>query len=479
MRKLIFTLVGLMLLSPVANAAVKWNNPSSSGNKVPYKFIELEGQIPLEREHELFPTQSDVLLTNTDQFEYPNCIDSIKNNRKLYPYDLNSVVQLTKSVATQNINEVINFAGPQGDDHGISDKFGMTIHKAHMACLKGELAGCTSIWSSMNILSKASAFTENTKAGNSPETFFQTNARFLKPLLAAYSTASQRLGRHKKDKFFKAWMKDAIFQNTYNPYAEKGSRDRDLFRERVARATGPKYSNSGIDPAQNHSLHSGLIAMMYGVLWGDPHMYHVGLDGFVITLSSVDDNGALPLEAIRGGSGLYYSGATLHTLLQIYEIAKNQGHDLNVVYPIGKNIHAAASFLLDVVENEKLILKYSKVNKNNSMCSSYKKQCFHNNKRDTAFGWVTIYLKNFPEHENSKRIISFYEELKSKKPIDEKRKANLNAVIKANFNHEVFRHHLTYPTKNDKKDSYDFEMFPNDTNWNIGSPRCLYDRVSK
>ena len=146
MRKLASISMAFILVSPVADAAVKWNDPSSSGNKVPYKFIELEGQIPLEREYELFPTNSDVLLTDTHQFEYPNCIESIKNNRKLYPYDLNTVAQLTKSVAARNINEEINFAGPQSDDQGISDKFGMTMHKAHMACLKGELAGCTSIW---------------------------------------------------------------------------------------------------------------------------------------------------------------------------------------------------------------------------------------------------------------------------------------------------------------------------------------------
>ena len=113
------------------------------------------------------------------------------------------------------------------------------------------------------------------------------------------------------------------------------------------------------------------------------------------------------------------------------------------------------------------------------MCNTYQRQCFHDNKRDTAFGWITIYLKNFPEHENSKRIFKFYEELVSSQPINDGRKENLNAVIKGNFNHEPFRHNLTYPTKWDEQDSYDFKMFPQDTNWNIGSPRCMYDRRLK
>ena len=475
------SLVGLMLAG-IADTEGAWAgnwNKSNNQTKAPYEFIEVEGQIPLTRTYDLTPTKSDILLTNVGSYEYPNCKDSIKGNKHLYPYDIGSVVELSNSLAVKNINDVIDFTGPDGDDGGLSDKFSMTINKAHMACLTGDHTGCLSIWSAMNILSKASAFTKNTKAGKTPETYFQTIHRLLKPLLAAYSTASQQLGRHKKDELFKSWVKEAIFQNTYNPFADKGTRDRDLVREKAVRAYRPKYAYFGKDPAQNHSLQSGLAAMMYGVLWEDEHLYQVGLDSYLITLESVNEDGVLELEAIRGGSGLFYSGATLHTLLQIREIAKNQGHFLDKQYPETKNIHDVASFLLDVVENEKLILKYAKVNIVNSMCNTYRKQCFHDNNRDTAFGWVTIYLQNFPNHENSKRIFKFYEELVSNQQIQEKRKENLNAVIKGNFNHQPFRHNLTYPTKWDKQDSLSFQMFPTDTNWNMGSPRCMFDRRSK
>ena len=42
-------------------------------------------------------------------------------------------------------------------------------------------------------------------------------------------------------------MKEAIFQNTYNPFAEKGTRDRDLVREKAVKTYGPKYAKSGRD----------------------------------------------------------------------------------------------------------------------------------------------------------------------------------------------------------------------------------------
>ena len=483
---MMFRLFGLLLvgwvLSGIADTEGAWAgnwNKTNNETKAPYEFITIEGQIPLTRKYDLTPTKSDILLTDINTYEYPNCLDSIKNNKHKYPFDAGAVLNISKQIAAENINDVIDFSEPNGDDGGLSDKFSMTIHKAHMACLKGNKLGCLSIMNAMSLLSEASAFTKNTKAGDTPETYFVTIHRMLKPLLAAYSTASQTLGRHKKDENFKVWMREAIFQNTHNPFADKGTRDRDMSREKVVRATGPKYSWMGQDPAQNHSLQSGLIAMMYGVLWEDKHLYHVGLDSYLITLQSVNKDGVLVLEAIRGGSGLFYSGATLHTLLQIHEIAQNQGHVLDDLYSETNKIHDAATFLLDVVENEKLIIKYAKANKTDSMCNTYQRQCFHDNKRDTAFGWITIYLKNFPEHENSRRIFKFYEELVSSQPINDGRKENLNAVIKGNFNHEPFRHNLTYPTKWDEQDSYDFKMFPQDTNWNIGSPRCMYDRRLK
>ena len=88
----------------------------------------------------------------------------------------------------------------------------MTINKAHMACLKGDFSACWAIRDAMNILSEAAAFTQNTKAGKHRDLLSNNPQNALKPLLAAYSTASQRVGRHEKDEIFRSWMKEAIFQ---------------------------------------------------------------------------------------------------------------------------------------------------------------------------------------------------------------------------------------------------------------------------
>lgn len=483
---LLFVCLFVSALFANTNAvAGNWNSGSGAndvehGNKSSYRFIEAEGKIPLHQKHSLAPKNAKILITDTKNFDHPHCEGSITNNYKKYRFSSAVLEKNFARLAVKNINEVIDFSDGNGDDGGLSDKFSMTINKAHMSCLSGKNMGCQSIMTAMEMLSAKAAFTENKKFGDTPVTYFTTVSRLLKPLLAAYSTASQRLGRHSKDIQFRNWMQQAIFQNTYNPFAPEGKRDRDLTREKPVKAKGPKFSYMGQDPAQNHSLQSGLVAMMYGVLWQDEHMYHVGLDSYLITLKSINREGALPLEAIRGGSGMFYSGATLHTLLQIYEIAKNQKQDLLISYPETENLHRAAAFLLNVVENEKIILKYAQANKTNSMCKTYRKQCFHGTNRDTAFGWVRLYMNNFPKHENTQRILSFYQELVSNKSIENRRKENLNAVIKGRFEHEPFRHNLTFnPEEWDKPDSYNFTSFPTDTNWNIGSPKCLYDKLPK
>ena len=471
------------LVANINAVAGNWNSSSGAGavehgNKSSYRFIEAEGKIPLHQLHSLTPQNSEILLTDTKNYYHPHCEGSIKNNYKKYRFSSEALKKDFARLAVKDLNEVMDFSDGNGDDGGLSDKFSMTINKAHMACLSGDNVGCQSVMTAMEMLSAEAAFTANKKFGDTPVTYFVTVHRFLKPLLAAYSTASQRLGRHKKDMQFRNWMQQAIFQNTYNPFAPEGKRDRDLIREKPLKAKGPKFSFYGQDPAQNHSLQSGLVAMMYGVLWQNQHMYHVGLDSYLITLKSINNEGALPLEAIRGGSGMFYSGATLHTLLQIYEIAKNQNQDLSIAYPETKSLHRAAAFLLDVVENEEIILKYARLNKTNSMCKTYSEQCFHNTNRDNAFGWVRLYMNNFPKHENTQRILSFYQELVDSRSIESRRKENLNAVIKGRFEHEPFRHNLTFnPEKWDKPDSYDFTSFPTDNNWSIGSPKCLYDKL--
>ena len=84
----IFRLFGLLLvglaLSGIADTEGAWAgnwNKTNNETKASYEFITIEGQIPLTRKYDLTPTKSDILLTDINTYEYPNWLDSIKNNK--------------------------------------------------------------------------------------------------------------------------------------------------------------------------------------------------------------------------------------------------------------------------------------------------------------------------------------------------------------------------------------------------------------
>jgi hypothetical protein len=65
------------LMISVSAWAGNWNKTNNE-TQAAYEFIKIEGQIPLTRKYDLMPTKSDILLTDTSTYEYPNCLDSIK-----------------------------------------------------------------------------------------------------------------------------------------------------------------------------------------------------------------------------------------------------------------------------------------------------------------------------------------------------------------------------------------------------------------
>jgi hypothetical protein len=85
-------------------------------------------------------------------------------------------------------------------------------------------------------------------------------------------------------------------------------------------------------------------------------------------------------------------------------------------------------------------------------------------------------MRLFPEHQNTKRIEAFANELATSDVISEKRKRSLNSVIKGHFPTELFRKNVVF-------DRYDKEyqneyVFEDSLNWNSGSPMCLYDTAN-
>lgn len=485
MKFLILVISFIFCFANLAYAECKFNCSEKKTKRENPKLIIKEGTIPLFKSHKLVPTKNNIILTDIKKNSYDFCNTRFhkQNKENISPFynDINNKYQ---KFYTKNLQDNFNYNSLENHaDFDTIPEFSDHLFNIHHDCLYGKRSACKGIIKLINNFQASNALTENKKnnANYNPAIFYDTVNRILKPLLLAYSTSSQVIGRPDTDSKIKEWALKAIFQNTYDPFetdslvpnSSRSFREKDMVREnsRICRLNNSN-EGCGSDPAQNHSLSSGFLAMMYGVLWLDEHMYQVGLDSYVKTLESVDTIGALPLEARRGGNGIHYSGKTISLLLGIYEIALNQNQSLEKEYLVTENLHKAVKFMLDVVEDESKIYPYSKKNWG-SWKGTPSKQYIST---ASGFGWVRLYLLRFPNHLNKKRIYKLHKKLATAENIPQRKKELLNALVKRSFKNETFSKNFAYLRKSDRLDLHENTYSDDTNNSSLGSPLCLYKR---
>tara|TARA_B100000963_G_scaffold239268_1_gene209307 strand:+ start:354 stop:1475 length:1122 start_codon:yes stop_codon:yes gene_type:complete len=163
------------------------------------------------------------------------------------------------------------------------------------------------------------------------------------------------------------------------------------------------YGINAINDAQNHWISSSSAVMSVGSWLGDEKLFSVGLKQWEKTISTIRDDGSLPHEAARGSRAMSYTGLTIGKLMRIAETARQQGIDLYSKEVKGKSIHDAVAFYIRAIENPVVIWKYAKYNKSSGGKISYKKQ---ETKQNSAGIWIFPYVHLFPNHENTKRLLS-------------------------------------------------------------------------
>tara|TARA_B100000212_G_scaffold92706_1_gene68080 strand:+ start:205 stop:1764 length:1560 start_codon:yes stop_codon:yes gene_type:complete len=446
-----------------------------------FKF-EISEKIPLWKKHIAVPNGKPLLFTDLKKNNYPNCKLAIWYNSHKIPYDFNGIIEKYGMLAAPNYYKAVDLKPfVRFDDLKTPDKpFEESIYKIHHACLDGSNKNsCSDIIKIVEYFAKNKSMTDNymrRTLGNNQDYWISIN-RILIPLIVAYSSAIQVENKPDNHEMIGNWLLTAFYNNAYNPLAEATEkRERDMFRETSGSCYKTKGDiNWGNSPAQNHSLTAAELAMMYGVLWNDTHMFQVGLDGYNLTLDTVNEDGILPCEAIRGGMAVNYSGSTIHSLLNIYKIASMQGYDLSVLYPEAtNNLHKAVSFLLGIFEDEKPIHKFAVHNKANDQCNTIKKQCFHSSgNRANAFGWTRLYKLIFKNNKNINKLNLLKEEFINEKIENTKRAKDLTALFIGHYQTKDLLLNLL-PHKSDTSDLN--QKFIDDlSGWARGSPRCLYD----
>ena len=163
------------------------------------------------------------------------------------------------------------------------------------------------------------------------------------------------------------------------------------------------YGINAINDAQNHWISSSSAVMSVGSWLADEKLFSVGIKQWEKTMSTIRGDGSLPHEAARGSRAMWYTGLTIGKLMRISETARQQGIDLYSKEVEGKSIHDAVAFYIGAIENPEIIWKYAKYNKSSGGKISYKKQ---ETKQNSAGIWIFPYVNLFPNHENTKRLLS-------------------------------------------------------------------------
>ena len=448
--------------SSESTTITKTNNSSNNTNSIKIPFNKGSN-------YSYKVNQNRVLLTDLDKYDYSNCKYTVEKNLFRNPLDSSSFLKKHSYLAIPDLETL--GVGEQDVDE-VTYAFAENLYKLHHACLSKDQNACKTIHKVVDLFSGNLALTKNNDNSNyhkhdelswyHHEIVYHSINNILMPLMLSYSTANQALGVPKNHSAIGDWFKETLYRNLYNP--------KPLANEMPIQRCMLRNTDY---VAANHTLAASSLVMLYGVTWDDQHAFNLGIEGFYSTLNSVRSDGSMSFEAKRGSNAMFYSGGTLSQLLKIYQVALNQGIVLDKVH----SLHRAAKFLLDVVEDQTIIYKYAKGDAMAWCSEDYKEQCFtETGPRTASFGWVKHYMRLFPEHQNTKRIEAFANELATSDVITEKRKRSLNSVIKGHFPTELFRKNVVF-------DRYDKEyqneyVFEDSLNWNSGSPMCLYDTVN-
>ena len=411
--------------SSESTTITKTNNSSNNTNSIKIPFNKGSN-------YSYKVNQNRVLLTDLDKYDYSNCKYTVEKNLFRNPLDSSSFLKKHSYLAIPDLETL--GVGEQDIDE-VTNTFAENLYKLHHACLSKDQNACKTIHKVVDLFSGNLALTKNNDNSNyhkhdelswyHHEIVYHSINNILMPLMLSYSTANQALGAPKNHNAIGDWFKQTFYRNLYNP--------KPLANEMPIQRCMLRNTDY---VAANHTLAASSLVMMYGVTWDDQHAFNLGIEGFYSTLNSVRSDGSMSFEAKRGSNAMFYSGGTLSQLLKIYQVALNQGIVLDKVH----SLHRAAKFLLDVVEDQTIIYKYAKGDAMAWCSEDYKEQCFtETGPRTASFGWVKHYMRLFPEHQNTKRIEAFANELATSDVITEKRKRSLNSVIKGHFPTELFR----------------------------------------
>ena len=167
---------------------------------------------------------------------------------------------------------------------------------------------------------------------------------------------------------------------------------------------GPQYDQN---PFNTGYLSVG-TKMAWGVMHGDNKAFQAGIERIYMGLHQMRSDGSFPREVARGACALRYQDTMLLNLMQMAEVAREQGYDPYSFSVDGKTLHTAVKFLLDAIDDPTAVLAYSQEDAGNC-AHSVESPLELSTVRGVSGGmnysaWLEPYLARFPSHPNAPRV---------------------------------------------------------------------------
>ena len=247
------------------------------------------------------------------------------------------------------------------------------------ACLKDGLRkqNCKNIISSLNSWASENALEFPVYGKKSWSSSAYISNHVLISMLEAFAVANTRLKLSEEEKATaKNWFRDVLLR------ADK--------------------RKDGI--VNNHRTVWVIAAAKYAAIFNDEEFKNEAAIELKRYFSSITDEGVMPYEANRGSRALFYTFRQASFLMALMDVAHH--FDINAYSLYGQQLHQAVSFGLDAMADNMLIYPYAKqkVAAPNSSAKIQDYGLVYAEERGT-FQFATLYVRKFPNHENSKRIL--------------------------------------------------------------------------
>ena len=369
------------------------------------------------------------IITNTSKSDFKEIKKKaiITKPEIIFPIPKNLEKCITQMYIDPQMNlvkPILKVEAPKG--YGLDDRFDNALDKFSnfsRPCGGGNREACENVkriileWANADAAKRTGPSDHEGRHWNDTLT---VNLYIASPMLAAYSFVKQVIDvPSEEDQIIKKWFMKIVKKNKHLMYDQ-------IYKKNTQAIGVPKR-------AHNHALSSAISHMELGVLLNDEKLFRKAFKNFEAAIKYQRKDGSLPIEVRRGGRAMFYQGRAMNALAVIAIIAENQGYNIWDYEYKGKNYHNLVRFFIDFTENNEIVFKYAKEMKSPGPAKDYKTQDL--NRSSSNWGWLYAYVTRFPDHDNTKRIKNWSQNLSDLNNYQRKIVYQFNNVSKVGFGH--------------------------------------------